>query len=149
MSKERLTLDLEFNPRKSLNLIKKLERKALDFSPVFLKAEKELNLEYVKNFVTNGSSVGGWRPLDPQYGAWKSVNFPGRPTLVRSGKLFRSIENFPVRNIGRISATFGTNVEVARFHQYGTWSMPKREIIFEPPMFARRFAKMAAEHVAD
>ena len=118
-----------------------------DFRPVFLKAEQELKAAYTKNFMTNGSLVGGWAPLDKQYGSWKSRHFPGAPKLVQSGKLFRSIEHFSVRRIGKRSATFGTDAPVAKFHQYGTWSMPERRIIFEPPMFARKLAKDVAKHV--
>jgi phage gpG-like protein len=145
MAKGRISADLHW--REAKDHLDDMQDRARDFKPVFLKAEKELNDAYVKNFTSNGSLVGGWAPLDRQYGSWKSSNFPGRPTLVRSGRLFRSIQSFPVRKIGKKSATFGTDVPVAKFHQYGTWSMPERRIIFEPPMFAKKLAKDVAKHV--
>jgi len=118
-----------------------------DLRPVFRKAKKDLSDTYTKHFLTNGS--GKWAPLDAKYGAWKSANFPGRPTLVRSGSLFRTIKKFSVSEINKQSASFGTDADVAKFHQYGTWSMPKREIIFEPPMFARKLAQDVKDHIRD
>lgn len=143
--KKSFSADLHW--RKAEDHMDDMDRRAKDLRPVFLKAEKDLKEAYVKNFTTNGSLVGGWAPLDRQYGSWKSRNFPGAPTLVRSGRLFRSIQSFSVRRIGKTSATFGTDAPVAKFHQYGTWSMPDRRIIFEPPMFAKKLAKDVAEYV--
>lgn len=121
--------------------------RAGDLRPVFIKAKKELSDIYTDHFATNGG--GRWAPLDAEYGAWKSVHFPARPTLFRSGKLFRSIQTFSVSEINKHSATFGTDAPVAKFHQYGTWSMPKREIIFEPPKFAEKIAKDIADYIAE
>lgn len=129
------------------NALEEMQKATMDLRPVFRKAEKELSDIYTKHFTSNGS--GRWKPLDAEYGAWKSVNYPGRPTLVQSGNLFRTIRRFNVREINRTSAIFGTDARVAKFHQYGTWSMPKREIIFEPPMFARKLADDIAEHIED
>lgn len=131
-------------PLEALENIRKAIR---DLRPVFRKAEKDLSDIYTKHFTSNGS--GQWKPLDAEYGAWKSANFPGRPTLVRSGALFNSIRKFSVREINRTSASFGTDAKVAKFHQYGTWSMPKREIIFEPPLFAKKLAEDIADHIED
>jgi len=36
-------------------------------------------------FATRGA--GTWQPLSPRYAAWKARHFPGRPLMVRSGKL--------------------------------------------------------------
>lgn len=114
---------------------------------LFLEEQKDLSDIYTKHFLSNGN--GKWAPLDAEYGAWKSVHFPGAPTLVRSGGLFKSIETFSISEINRQSARFGTDAPVAKFHQYGTWSMPKREIIFEPPMFAKKLAKDAEHYIAE
>jgi phage gpG-like protein len=46
-------------------------------------------------------------------------------------------------------ATFGTDVEYAKFHQYGTTNMAKRQIIFEPTGFGERLAIIAADYVSD
>jgi phage gpG-like protein len=118
-----------------------------DLRPVFRKAEKDLADIYTKHFATNGG--GTWKPLDAEYGAWKSIHYPGRIPLVQSGNLFRTIRKFTVREINKRNAVFGTDAKVAKFHQYGTWSMPKREIIFEPPLFAKKLAEDISDHIED
>lgn len=138
---------VEVDISEAQEMLEDARERAADLRPVFRRAEKELSAIYTKHFSSNGG--GKWAPLDAEYGAWKSVNFPGRPTLVRSGNLFRSIERFSIRQIKKQSATFGVNAPVAKFHQYGTWSMPKREIIFEPPMFAKKLAKDIAEYIVE
>jgi phage gpG-like protein len=130
-----------------IEALEKMEKAVKDLRPVFRKAEKDLSDIYTKHFTSNGS--GKWKPLDAQYGAWKSANYPGRATLVQSGNLFRTIKKFSVREINKDNARFGTDAKVAKFHQYGTWSMPKREIIFEPPRFAKKLARDIAEHIED
>lgn len=129
------------------NALEEMQKATMDLRPVFRKAEKDLSDIYSKHFLSNGS--GQWKPLDAEYGAWKAANYPGRAPLIMSGKLFRTIRKFSVREIKPTSASFGTDAKVAKFHQYGTWSMPKREIIFEPPLFARKLARDIAEHIED
>lgn len=138
---------IDVDDRDAQKYLNSMNDRGEDFRPLFRKAEKELSKAYTKNFLTNGSLVGGWKPLDKQYGSWKSRNYPGASTLIQSGKLFRSIRRFSVREIGKRTATFGTDVKVAKFHQYGTWSMPERRVIFEPPMFAKNLAKDSAKYV--
>lgn len=140
-------VDIKVDKDKPLEALKNMRKAAKDLRPVFRKAEKDLSDIYTKHFTSNGS--GQWKPLNAEYGAWKSANFPGRPTLVRSGALFNSIKKFSVREIKKDSASFGTDAKVAKFHQYGTFSMPKREIIFEPPLFAKQLAKEIADHIED
>lgn len=122
-----------------------------NLKPIFREIRDELSDAFRKNFLENGSLVGGWAPLDTGYGAWKSVHFPGAPPMVRSGKLFRSVSELRGRpnDIDNRSATFGTNVEYAKFHQYGTTKMPKREIIFEPLGFQDKWSKRMAEYIVN
>lgn len=142
-----MRIRVEVDISEAQEILEDARERAADLRPVFRRAEKELSDIYTKHFSSNGS--GKWAPLDAEYGAWKSVNFPGRPTLVRSGNLFRSIEKFSIRQIKKQSATFGVDAPVAKFHQYGTWSMPKREIIFEPPMFAKKLAKDISDYIVE
>ena len=119
------------------------------FEPIFIKAKKKLEAANVANFTAQGLPVGGWAPLDPTYAAWKMARFPGRPMLIGDGSLFRSVANLSrgVSSFGPTRAEFGTNVEYAKFHQYGTSKMPKRKIIFEPAGFAKSTAQDAARYV--
>lgn len=106
------------------------------FQPVLTWARNELVKSFAQNFTSNGLLVGGWAPLDPTYAAWKAVRFPGRPTLVQNGRLFRSLtaDNAGAA-VGPNEVVVGTNLRYAKFHQYGTTKMPKREIMFEPRGF--------------
>jgi len=130
----------------------KAEERADNLIPVWRWARQELERSNAANFAQNGLPSGGaWDPLDPKYGAWKSSRFPGAPTLVRTGKLFRSLTELRglPNYIRKDSAAFGTNVEYAKFHQRGTFKMPKRQIIFEPPGFAFRLAERTADWIVD
>jgi phage gpG-like protein len=69
--------------------------------------------------------------------------------MQQTGKLFRDLTslNGAPNEINPTNATFGTKIEYAKFHQYGTTRMAKRQIVFEPPMFARELADKAAKHI--
>ena len=129
-----------------------MEARAENFTPVFIAARKDLERANSANFAANGLPSGkAWAPLDPQYGSWKSLNFPGRSTLVRTGRLFRSLRNLKgaPSYISPNVAEFGTSVEYAKFHQYGTSKMPKRQIVFHTPAFVKETAQNAGKYVAD
>jgi len=146
-----LKIKITIDARAAIKRMKDMERRSTDFKSVFRWAKRELGLMNAQNFTSNGLPVGGWSPLDPKYAAWKAIHFPGAPTMVRSGKLFNSLRslNGGVNSIGLKKATFGTDVEYAKFHQYGTTKMAKRKLVFEPAGFAERLALLAAKHVAD
>lgn len=120
-----------------------------DFAPVLEWAKVTLTAAWRSNFASNGLLVGGWAPLDPEYFAWKTVRFPGAPTLVQTGRLFRSVgTDNAVMSVRKNEAVIGTNLRYAKFHQYGTTKMPKREIIFEPKGFADSLGKRALRWVS-
>ena len=146
-----LRVEVTCDAKRALKYLDGMVERSKDFTPVFRWAKKELEKANAQKFATNGLPVGGWSPLKPRYSAWKSRNFPGAPMLVQTGRLFRSLTNFrtPPSSIGRTSATFGTDVEYAKFHQYGTSKMAKRQVVFEPPAFARELADRAAKYVVD
>ena len=131
--------------------IKDIHDRTEDFRYIFEKMRDDLADRWKSNFLNNGSLVGGWAPLDKEYGAWKSVNFPGAPPMVRTGQLFRSVSELrgSPNEINKHSATFGTNVKYAKFHQYGTRNMAKREVVFEPFGFAKKWSDAAADYIMD
>lgn len=119
---------------------------------VFEEARLELAAANAANFAANGLPSGrAWAPLSPRYGAWKSSRFPGRPTMVRSGRLFESLSSLTdsVNKIDGTKAQFGTSVEYARFHQRGTFKMPKRMILFEPAGFSERMGQRIGRFIID
>lgn len=138
------------------NVRRKFQAMALrsrTYLPIFAWAEIELKKAMVENFTAEGLPSGGWAPLSPQYASWKAIGHPGAPILVRTGRLFRAIASSPGAGtrIGPTSAqfAFAKGIEYAKFHQYGTEKMPKRQIVYEPKGFAREFAHHAGWWVAE
>lgn len=147
-----ISIEIDVDMASAQQRLMEMSARSMDFQSVLLWAGNELERANARNFAANGLPSGkAWSPLDPGYARWKSANFPGRPTLVRTGNLFRSLTNMKgtPSYVARTTAEFGTSVEYAKFHQYGTTKMPKRQIVFEPPLFARRLALKAADYVAN
>lgn len=120
------------------------------FTPIFAKQIAELKLAWAGNFTSGGFVSGGWAPLDAGYGAWKLAHFPGAPPMVRTGRLFQSLAVGAAESIyssTNSSFSIGTTVEYAKFHQYGTTKMPKRQIVFAPEELRRKFASDAADWI--
>lgn len=114
-------------------------------------ARRYLGDTFASNFASNGLRVGGWAPLAPKYAAWKSERFPGAPTLVRTGTLFRAVKTLdsPGSIITPKFARLGVGTDYAKFHQYGTRKMPKRQIIFVPIEFRKLLGSKMASHIID
>lgn len=146
-------IDIDIDTSDAENRLKDMEDRAKDLRPVWRYAKKELEVAFTANFLSGGNLVpGGWAPLDRGYAAWKSINYPGARKLVIDGKLFRSVADLDdpaVNKIEKRSAQFGTNVEYAAFHQYGTTKMPARQIIFEPIGFQRDISAKIENYVAN
>tara|TARA_Y100000310_G_scaffold318591_1_gene372871 strand:- start:35 stop:550 length:516 start_codon:yes stop_codon:yes gene_type:complete len=149
--RDRMTLEIkaEFDPDELKDEIRGIQKRAKSFIPIFLRIKEDLRQHWAGNFASNGLPVGGWDPLDPEYAAWKSAHFPG-PTMVRTGRLFRSLTRLEgnASDLGGREATFGTKIEYAKFHQYGTLKMPKRLLIYEPAGASQKWAEWAADYLA-
>jgi phage gpG-like protein len=147
----RVTIEVEVKADDVLGLLEDMKDRAGDMRPVFGWAKTQLELANSRNFMANGLPSGKpWKPLDKDYGTWKAANFPGTGTMVRSGNLFRSLTNLSDSNanvVTKTSATFGTSVEYAKFHQYGTTKMPARKIVFTPREFPRDLGVEAAKYI--
>jgi phage gpG-like protein len=137
-------------------LIRDIKDRASSYKRVFEIARLNLEALNATHFATSGKaptgkavygdgaggSIGKAGPWAP-YGSWSSK--AGKPvTMVRSGALMESLTNLrgAPNDIGRSSATFGTNVEYALYHQYGTSKMPKRPVVFEPTGFAEELGQI-------
>jgi hypothetical protein len=121
-----------------------------DFRPVFRWARGILERANRLNFSTKGTfSSSPWPPLDPEYGAWKILNRGPRPLMVDTMKLKLSLVALrgSPNEIGLKNAYFGTDVPYAKWHQKGTRKMPKRQIVFVPPLFAQRLALETLSHI--
>ena len=142
----------EVHAEKAILRLREMKKRGRDFGPVFKEAKVAMRAWNAANFAQNGLPSGSvWNALDAGYGSWKMTHFPGVPPMVRTGRLFRSLSSLQgsPNVIGTHHAQFGTSVEYAKFHQYGTSKMPKRKIVFEPPLFARRLANTAAAYQAN
>ena len=131
--------------------LEKIQQRAEHPRAIFNHARILLQTAYADNFAQAGLPSGGWAPLDAKYAAWKMVHFPGAPIMVQDGSLLASLTNprNSASRIGDSEAEFGTNVEFAKFHQYGTTKMAKRKLVFEPPLFAETMAQDLSRYVVD
>lgn len=145
MTSIRITVDA----KKAIARMVVMKKRANDMRPVLWRAKQWLRFANEENFRQAGLPSGGWSPLDPEYSAWKNLREPGAGTMIRTGRLFRSLTSLdaPPNKIDIMEATFGTKVEYAKFHQYGTTKMPKRKVVYEPMGFASRFGEVAATYV--
>lgn len=141
-----ITVRLE-NPQ-GFDRIDDMQRRMKTFRPIFNDVRQDLEEAWSKNFDDQGARFGGWKPLDPQYAAWRGSP---EPILIRSGALFRSIRTLwgAPNDIKEDEAFFGTSIEYAKFHQYGTTKMARRKFIFEPTGAAKKWGGWAAKYIAD
>lgn len=138
-------IDINVDMADALILLNNVELRSKNFTPLFIYARTVLQLANAENFTTGGLPVGGWSPRK------NNEEYTHPPLMGPSGKLMRSLTSLfgPPNVITPTSATFGTNVEYAKFHQYGTTKMPARKIIFEPRGFSEDLARKAANYVAN
>ena len=150
MSRVRVEVDID-GTKETIAYLQGIKIRMDDHRVPFAGARQMLAAANAENFASNGLPVGGWAPLDAQYAAWKAVRYPGAPPLIQEGQLFRSLISLTggVNTIEKTKAEFGTNVKHAKFHQYGTNKMPKREIVFEPAGFSALLAERVAKWTAD
>ena len=149
--KGRITIEVDVKADDVLDLLDKIDDRIHDMRPVFRWTKGYLETANSANFAANGLPTGQpWRPLSAEYGAWKAAHFPGSGMLRQSGRLFRSLislSDSAANIISEDSATFGTSVEYAKFHQYGTTKMPKRKIVFTPLEFPRELGISMVKYI--
>ena len=143
------TITITVDAKKAIARMVVMKKRANDMRPVLWRAKQWLRFANEDNFRQAGLPSGGWSPHDPQKFAWKNLREPGAGTMIRTGRLFRSLTSLDAspNKIDVMEATFGTKVEYAKFHQYGTTKMPKRKVVYEPLGFASRFGEVAATYV--
>ena len=144
-----MDIDFSLDASEAKRLFTQIAERTAHFGDVFMLAREYLRAAWSANFAGNGFMVGGWAPLAPETAAWKAKHgYPLNP-LIGNGNLMRSLLSMagPANDIGSHSASFGTTVDYAHFHQTGTRHMPKREIVFDPPGFANVLAEATAHHL--
>ncbi len=105
-----------------------------------------------KQFATEGEhGSGGWAKLNEVYEARKARQYPDKPILQRTGRMFKSLTSpvspGAVYTASRHSVTFGTTVPYAIYHQKGTKDMPERKPIEFTDGERQQIIKAMAAHV--
>ena len=140
--KRHIEIKIDCDNKDAMSRLMYMKLRAKNFRPILEYGRTRLQLANSENFSTGGLPSGGWAPRRrPE--PW--------PLMIRTGSLMRSLVNLfgPPNDIDLTSARFGTKVEYAKFHQYGTRYMPARKIVFEPRGFASDLASKAASYVAN
>lgn len=103
--------------------LKGLIRRAQRTDRMWRKVGSYLSMTTRKQFATQGAYHGKpWRPLKPDYLQWKIKNGYSKKTLVQTGAMRASFVSRPMsieKYYGNY-AVYGSNNELAKFHQYGT-----------------------------
>ena len=121
--------------QQSTRAFQTLNESISDFRPVW----PEIHMYFLRGTIEQFESLGArggqrWEPLSARYAKWKAQAYPGKPILVRTERLKRSLsvggsEPDQIKDFQEMSATFGTRVPYARFHQRGTRRMPARPVL--------------------
>ena len=95
---------------------------------LFPAMEKEVSKQF--DAEGGGPVAGKWPALSKAYAKWKRAHWPGRPILVRTGRLRRTLTTQgegAVRAVGDDVLTYGTaGVPYATAHQMGGEHLPAR-----------------------
>ncbi len=129
--------------------LKKLFFSLQNFKPLWNEMKKDFYSIEMKQFLSEGR--GRWRPLSPEYAAWKNAKYPGRPLLVLRGDLKRSLvsqsHSDSVYKPTRSQMEIGTSAQYASYHQTGTSKMPARKPIDFTQANKVKFIKRMQEYV--
>jgi len=80
----------------------------------------------------DSQNKGRWKPLSPRYASWKEANHPGKPIMVLTGDLKRTLTSLTsgsIYNPTPNSLTLGTSKKYALTHQHGRGKIPARPLI--------------------
>lgn len=105
-------------------------RRLDDWTPIWDDVIKDYIETTKRQFRGSGAVDGLSRhsPLSPAYARAKSRTHPGRPILVRSGKLRRKATNPSVTKRPE-ELRIQIRSKIGRYHQSGTRFMPQRKVI--------------------
>src|SRR5262245_53623171 len=120
--------------------IDRISDQVSDFRPVWPEIEQVFYRIELEQFGSEGARGGSkWKALSPAYKKWKEVHFPGRPILVRDGRLKRSLSvigaggSDSIKEFRPLELILGSRGPYAIYHKRGTPKMAAR-----PPMQFKR-----------
>lgn len=129
-----MVISLQLENKEALDLIAKAVGKMEDLSFEFGEIARSLAKYNRTNFILKG--YGKYAPLSAAYAEWKARKFPGRPILVRTGRLRDSVTDAtrPSKDtilvIKKDGMAHGSKVPYSGFVQDGTRKMPARPYLF-------------------
>lgn len=135
----------------ALAQVKRITKGLQDFRVPLTEMHKEYIKSARKNWTDEGSPVK-WAKLNPDYKRWKQKVKPGRPILVFTGKLRKSVlgkSRHTIRVIKRKFAEFGTKHPLAGIHQNrpaGKFGVPREVIQFTRDIQAK-FTKIMRNYL--
>jgi phage gpG-like protein len=141
MARDRsVDIDIKFDDNGTIEYLNGVQFRMNNLLPVWEFARRQLELANAANFTASGLPSGGWERRKDEY-AW--------PIMRRTGRLFEDLTNLsgPSNVVSPKSASFGTDVEYAQFHQSGTRKMAQRLVVFEPTGFGKQISKFAGEYI--
>lgn len=117
----------EVNERQVRAMNRKLERFAgamADTTPANREASIALYGWTIRNFDRDGGLQGGWTPLHPRT-VKEKAKIGKQKMLVRTGELRANFTQF----YSRENAGVGNQLELSKYHHFGTKNMPRRELL--------------------
>lgn len=117
--------------------------------PAWPRVGRFLSMVVRRQFSTKGAYLGTpWKPLKPEYMLWKVAHGYPKQTLVMDGTLRRSFVDRPmkVETYRGKSASFGSDLDLAIWHQRGTRRNGKQ---VNPPRPMLVVNRAVAEEVTD
>lgn len=137
-----MNITLEIDGQEQFNwAVDSISKSITDWRGVWPEVEQIFYRAQLEQFNSEGSRGGSrWTPLSDNYRNWKQKKYPGRPILVLTGRLKRSLTvngaggADQVRDQQPMSLTLGSVVPYAIYHQRGTKRMAQRQ----PMQFLQR-----------
>lgn len=133
-------IDIDYEDNGADEYLSRIKFRMNNLIPVWELARRELAKANVENFTSGGLPSGGWAQRKDAY-AW--------PIMRKTGRLFGDLGTLagPANRVAPKSASFGTAIEYAGFHQSGTTKMAQRLVVFEPAGFGQLMAKFTGEYI--
>lgn len=125
-------------------------RRNKDYRRAWPRVERYIRSTARRQFTTYGAFLGRpWKPLNPEYRAWKIKKGYSPHILVQTGEMKRGLTSFPMdfRRHYRKSARFGTNNKLAVFHQNGTRRNGKRHLPARPILKATKRVRIDVKNI--
>lgn len=139
---------LKTSERDLKDLIRRVQRPEV----VWRRVGSYLSMSIRRQFATEGSYHGRpWRPLKPDYLQWKIRNGYSRKTLVQTGAMKASFVSRPMsieKYYGKY-AVYGSDNELAKYHQYGTRKDGKQINPPRPMLVASKRTKAAIRGIIE